>query len=219
MQNLVEKNQVVAESVKDALITSEPKKSKSVESNSLLSTVKKYMQNVGKILKSSIETKKTKSSNSIIPPPKSNKSETVTSNRATDDIPSIFALKTPAQERLKALQTHLAESNGNENSFADALSVFQMEFGISNKSVDVDLNGEAVEQPEQMEWETSILNQQSDDVPFKNLTNPAYIVPDTNIFLHSDKSLTHIIENGKKSISNFHHSFILLIAFLFFISH
>lgn len=217
MQNLVEKNQVVAESVKNALITSEPKKSKNVESNSLLSTVKKYMQNVGKILKSSTETKKTKSSNIL--PTKSNKSETVTSNRATDDIPSIFALKTPAQERLKALQTHLAESNGNENSFADALSVFQMEFGISNRSVDVDLNGEAVEQPEEMEWETSILNQQSDDVPFKNLTNPAYIVPDTNIFLHSDTCLTHIIKNGKKSILNVYHSFILLIACLLFISH
>lgn len=95
----------------------------------------------------------------------------------TDEIPSLFPPKNPAQNRLKLLQQQLSsneESVMSEKNH-DAVHVFHSSFGISDTK------------------ETTVSN----DIDVEILTDSAYIVPDTNVFIDSLASIKSIIKKGR----------------------
>lgn len=116
--------------------------------------------------------------------------------QSTDEIPALFPLKNPAQNRLKSLQRQLTLNVKEQSN--DALQVFHNSFGIGDTTqatvsddMDVDM----------MDWEpcndTSPYSfQQLEDMVVESLTDSAYIVPDTNVFLDSLASIKSIMDKG-----------------------
>ncbi|XP_055297791.1 transcriptional protein SWT1 [Sitodiplosis mosellana] len=117
---------------------------------------------------------------------------------STDEIPALFPLKNPAQNRLKLLQRQLSSDVNEKNN--DALHVFHSSFGIGNTTqttvsddMDVDM----------MDWEPSnnaspYSFQQLEDMVVESLTDSAYIVPDTNVFLDSLAAIKSIMDKELK---------------------
>lgn len=126
--------------------------------------------------------------------------QSICESNTTDEIPSLFPPKNPAQNRLKLLQQQLSsneESVMSEKNH-DAVHVFHSSFGISDTkettvSNDVD--------EEMMDWEPSNGSpysfQQIEDMVVEMLTDSAYIVPDTNVFIDSLTSIKSIIKKGR----------------------
>lgn len=113
-----------------------------------------------------------------------------------DEIPALFPPKNPAQERLRSIQQGLS-SNNNSHIENDATRVFSESFGIGNvqpKSVSTTVDDE------EMDWEpmndTDYSFQELESMAVDVLTESAYIIPDTNVFLDSLASIKSVIEKG-----------------------
>lgn len=128
------------------------------------------------------------------------------------DIPKIFDLKTPAQNRLTKLRKKLeADINSEmlnvEQVNDDTLHVIQNGFGIETQSDEVDARNSvfsAVQNDADMEmdWEPSFTEDANQtefsikDMVFQELSESAYIVPDTNVFLDSLICIRSIMQKG-----------------------
>lgn len=162
---------------------------------------KQVVQSTNNVMSStSTVTKKTVST---LPPKKS-----TSLAEPTDEIPSIFSLRNPAQNRLKQLQTNLKNDSSEILPLAinadtnESLDVIKNGFGISNNTLNrVDGQSSQHDGIEmEMEWEPIIGN----DYEFPSLNNtavnesnePAYFVPDTNIFLNSLDCIRNITLKG-----------------------
>lgn len=127
--------------------------------------------------------------------------QSICESNTTDEIPALFPLKNPAQNRLKLLQRHLSSEVSEKDH--DAVHVFHSSFGISDikeTTISTDMD------EEMMDWESSNNGspysfQQIEDMVVEILTDSAYIVPDTNVFLDSLASIKSIIEKGQYSFS------------------
>lgn len=133
-------------------------------------------------------------------------------SESSADIPKIFHLKTPAQNRLTKLRKKL-EANINsemvnvEQVNDDSLHVIQNGFGIGNQLDVVDarnVSTSTVQNDDDMEmdWEPSFTEDAKqtefsiEDIVFEDLSESAYIVPDTNVFLDSLVCIRSIMQKG-----------------------
>lgn len=138
---------------------------------------------------------------------------------STADIPTIFGLKTPAQNRLTKLRKKLeADINSEmldvEQRNDETLHVIRNGFGIKTQSDVVDAGNTITstiqhEENMEMDWEPSFTEDANqtefslnfiEDIVFKDLSESAYIVPDTNIFLDSLDCIRSIIQKGVNNI-------------------
>lgn len=112
----------------------------------------------------------------------------------SDEIPALFPPKTLAQDRLKSLQLNLSV-NGCHSEH-DAKRVFNEGFGIESDypATMCDNTDEA------MDWEpcpdSNYTFQHLESMAADVLTDSAYIIPDTNVFLDSMASIKSVIEKG-----------------------
>lgn len=122
----------------------------------------------------------------------------VEKSATTDKIPVLFPPKTPAQERLKALKNNLSVKESDCDH--DATKVFSDSFGIeSAKPATLRENMD-----EAMDWEPCECEDQNSNYTFQQiesmavdvLTDSAYIIPDTNVFIDSMASIKSIIDKG-----------------------
>lgn len=117
-------------------------------------------------------------------------------SETADEISALFPSKNPAQERLKALQSNL--SLNDSHSDHDAARVFGDSFGIESNKPSASSRGENMD--EEMDWEpcqdSNYTFQQIESMAVDVLTDSAYIIPDTNVFLDSLASIKTIIDKG-----------------------
>lgn len=130
-------------------------------------------------------------------------------------IPKIFDLKTPAQNRLTKLRKKLeADINSEmlnvEQVDDDTLHVIQNGFGIETRSDVVDAGNVSLSTVQndddmEMDWEPSFTEDANQtefsiqDIVFEDLSESAYIVPDTNVFLDSLVCIRSIMQKGVKN--------------------
>lgn len=98
-----------------------------------------------------------------------------------EEIPRIFPLHTPAQNRLKQFQCLIASKNVQTDSTDhthNAIEVTRKGFGIDTTAID---------SGNQLETNSDIHNKNEEFV---------YIVPDTNIFIHDLNCLINVIKKG-----------------------
>lgn len=135
------------------------------------------------------------------------------------DIPKIFNLRTPAQNRLtklrKKLETDInSEMLNVEQVNDDTLHIIQNGFGIETQNDVVDAgnaSSSTVQNDDDMEmdWEPSFTEDANEtefsieDIVFQDLSKSAYIVPDTNVFLDSLVCIRSIMQKGVKNINCF----------------
>lgn len=117
-----------------------------------------------------------------------------------DEIPVLFPPKNPAQERLKTLQNNL--SLNDSQSDHDATRVFGDSFGIeSSKPAAAVASSSCENMDEEMDWEpcqdSNYTFQQLESMAVDVLTDSAYIIPDTNVFLDSLASIKTVIDKGE----------------------
>lgn len=127
--------------------------------------------------------------------------QSICESHTTDEIPSLFPPKNPAQNRLEMLQQQLSSNEERVVSEKnhDAVHVFRSSFGISDTK-ETKVSNDMDE--EMMDWEPSNNGspysfQQIEDMVVEMLTDSAYIVPDTNVFIDSLASIKSIIEKGQ----------------------
>lgn len=142
-------------------------------------------------------------------PTSNGNNKSATDGGAHDDIPVLFPPKNFAQERLRALQTSLCIESGIENSSFgrgsdhDATQVFGDTFGIESGNPMATC---AANMDEEMDWEpcedSTYTFQQLESMAVDVLTDSAYIIPDTNVFLDSLASIRSVISKGSLSYSN-----------------
>lgn len=126
--------------------------------------------------------------------------------RIADEIPALFPSKNLAEKRLRNLQNNL--SLNTSDCKHNATIVFGDSFGIDGNEQKMTTLPNSID--EEMEWEPCDSNvdctfQQIESMAVDVLTDSAYIVPDTNVFLDSLASIKSIIEKGwyRKSTFNF----------------
>lgn len=114
-----------------------------------------------------------------------------------DEIPVLFPPKNPAQDRLRSLQNNL--SLNDSHSDHDATRVFGESFGIESNKAAATLLCENMD--EEMDWEpcqdSNYTFQQLESMAVDVLTDSAYIIPDTNVFLDSLASIKTVIDKGQ----------------------
>lgn len=126
-----------------------------------------------------------------------------TDKRATaaavdDDIPVLFPPKNPAQERLLSLQNSLTDNSSEIRCDHDAAQVFGDTFGIESAKPAPSV----ANMDEEMDWEpcedSTYTFQQLESmvVDVDVLTESAYIIPDTNVFLDSLAPIKSVIGRG-----------------------
>lgn len=119
-----------------------------------------------------------------------------------DEIPALFPLKTPAQDRLKTY--HQKNATPSQKKIAD-MSVFHKSFGIGDIS-----NSSALEDSdEKMDCDELMECDDDDTYSFDQIesmvidtivADSAYIVIDSNIFLESLTPIKQIMDNGMHSV-------------------
>lgn len=113
-----------------------------------------------------------------------------------DEIPVLFPPKTLAQDRLRSLQNTLCV-NESLSSEHDATRVFGDSFGFEGAKP---ATFAAESMDEEMDWEpcedSNYTFQQLESMAVDVLTESAYIIPDTNVFLDSLASIKTVIEKG-----------------------
>lgn len=129
-----------------------------------------------------------------------------------DEIPTLFPPKNLAQQRLHSMQLKL--TGDEEKQRNDVLRVFQNSFGMGGS---FGMNGSTQtmvatnDMDEEMDWEpfddATYSFQQLESMAVEELTDSAYIVPDTNVFLDSLVSIKDAIEKGNKLWRKIHHFF------------
>lgn len=112
-----------------------------------------------------------------------------------DEVPVLFPPKNPAQERLRSLQNNLALNESQCKH--DATRVFGDSFGIESSKPTTTL---CENMDEEMDWEpcqdSNYTFQQLESMAVDVLTDSAYIIPDTNVFLDSLASIKIVIDKG-----------------------
>lgn len=107
-------------------------------------------------------------------------------------VPPSFSSKNIAQERLASLQLSLSINNVDP----DASLVFGAGFGIDSAQ----LSSVPDHMDEEMDWEpcddANYTFQQLESMAVDVLTESAYIIPDTNVFIDSLASIKSVIEKG-----------------------
>ncbi|XP_031628221.1 transcriptional protein SWT1 [Contarinia nasturtii] len=125
-----------------------------------------------------------------------------THKHSSDDIPTLFPPKTPAQDRLNKLQPKkLPATSSPSQKNNDLLSVIYNGFGIETPVVDNSV--EQMDCDEMMEWdddETYSFEQLESMVIDIVSTDSAYVIPDTNVFLDSLQPIKRIIEKDQYSV-------------------
>lgn len=178
--------QNVADKKKTAVIDS----IKAVKSTSLKSTLRKSANNAP-IAKKALFVAKSKRDEIDSANPPLNEAENV-ANAA--EIPALFPSKAPAQERLKSLQNKLSMNESRCDH--DAARVFGDTFGIASANPATTL----CDDDEAMDWEpcqdSNYTFQELESMVVDVLTDSAYIIPDTNVFIDSLASIKAIIEKG-----------------------
>lgn len=121
-----------------------------------------------------------------------NESITKVDNSTQNAVPPSFSSKNIAQERLASLQLSLSINNVDP----DASLVFGAGFGIDSAQ----LSSVPDHMDEEMDWEpcddANYTFQQLESMAVDVLTESAYIIPDTNVFVDSLASIKSVIEKG-----------------------
>lgn len=121
-----------------------------------------------------------------------NESITKVDKSTQNAVPPSFSSKNIAQERLASLQLSLSINNVDP----DASLVFGAGFGIDSAQ----LSSVPDHMDEEMDWEScddaNYTFQQLESMAVDVLTESAYIIPDTNVFVDSLASIKSVIEKG-----------------------
>lgn len=123
-----------------------------------------------------------------------------TEKNANEQIPSLFPLKTPAQERLNLMQNKRSDNECRGGH--DAERVFGETFGIESGKPTAAAPYDDVDEMA-MDWEpcqdTNYTFQELESMAVDVLIDSAYIIPDTNVFIDSLASIKAIIEKGESN--------------------
>lgn len=200
LNNIVKKSKsAVAESLKELFDSkSSTDSNKRDKTKSRFSDAKKQ-QNVVKFAKNIVDSAKTvQPVNKALIESFRSKNVNKVDKSSQDEIPALFPPKNLAQERLRSIQQSLSSNDSQSHIENDATRVFSESFGIDNniqrKSVSTTVPDE------EMDWEpmndTDYSFQELESMAVDVLTESAYIIPDTNVFLDSLASIKSVIEKG-----------------------
>lgn len=125
---------------------------------------------------------------------------------STDEIPSLFASRTPGQERLNRLRHCHPDNNGSTSneSAQHALSVIRTEFGLSGDTQSSDNSPQntstsKMDEDEPMDWEPCDIFDEVENGVVNEFIKP-YIIPDTNVLLDELSCVRASIHNGQSII-------------------
>ncbi|XP_037029357.1 uncharacterized protein LOC119069413 [Bradysia coprophila] len=121
-------------------------------------------------------------------------------SHSSDEIPSLFPPRTPAQNRLDLLRNTLNSENANtpSESAQHALTIIQSEFGLSSVASPNTCNhNTTIDEDEPMVWEPCDVFEEVENLVYSE-SKHAYIVPDTNVFLDELSCIRDTIQRDGK---------------------